>query len=102
MTNPPHTIRWLPILTLAAIILANMGTAQADAERWKREGWRTDFSKTTIEFDEILSGGPPKDGIPAIDSPIFKPIAGITDVAKRTVPFCGVQPFVARTHPCGT
>lgn len=83
MTNPPHTIRWLPILTLAAIILANMGTAQADAERWKREGWRTDFSKTTIEFDEILSGGPPKDGIPAIDSPIFKPIAGITDVADN-------------------
>ncbi len=31
----------------------------------------TDFSKHTISYSEILSGGPPKDGIPAIDSPKF-------------------------------
>jgi hypothetical protein len=31
----------------------------------------TDFSRATIYFDEILSGGPPKDGIPAIDDPKF-------------------------------
>jgi hypothetical protein len=31
----------------------------------------TDFSRATIYFDEILSGGPPKDGIPAIDNPKF-------------------------------
>jgi hypothetical protein len=29
----------------------------------------TDFSKHTVPYDEILSGGPPKDGIPAIDEP---------------------------------
>lgn len=29
----------------------------------------TDFSKHSISYDEILSGGPPKDGIPSIDSP---------------------------------
>ncbi|MCU0487720.1 MAG: DUF3179 domain-containing protein [Anaerolineales bacterium] len=31
----------------------------------------TDFSKHTVPYAEILSGGPPKDGIPAIDRPVF-------------------------------
>jgi hypothetical protein len=31
--------------------------------------FRTDFSKHTIPYSEILSGGPPKDGIPALDEP---------------------------------
>lgn len=35
----------------------------------------TDFSKHTVNYDEILSGGPPKDGIPAIDRPRFVTVA---------------------------
>jgi hypothetical protein len=31
----------------------------------------TDFSKHSVPYSEILSGGPPKDGIPAIDRPQF-------------------------------
>ena len=33
--------------------------------------WKTDFSRHTVPYDEILSGGPPRDGIPPIDSPAF-------------------------------
>jgi hypothetical protein len=33
--------------------------------------WNTDWSKRTIEYDELLSGGPPRDGIPSIDDPEF-------------------------------
>jgi hypothetical protein len=33
--------------------------------------FRTDFSKHSVSYREILSGGPPKDGIPAIDNPKF-------------------------------
>ena len=33
--------------------------------------FRTDFSKRSVSFDEILSGGPPKDGIPSIDEPTY-------------------------------
>ncbi len=33
--------------------------------------WATDFTRHTIPYDEIEPGGPPKDGIPAIDSPKF-------------------------------
>ena len=31
----------------------------------------TDFSRHTIPYADVLSGGPPKDGIPAIDNPRF-------------------------------
>jgi hypothetical protein len=34
-------------------------------------GWATDFSRHTVRLDEFLSGGPGKDGIPAIDEPTF-------------------------------
>lgn len=34
----------------------------------------TDFSKHSVPYGEILSGGPPKDGIPSIDAPQFIPV----------------------------
>ena len=33
--------------------------------------FKTDFSKHSVPYGDILSGGPPKDGIPAIDEPKF-------------------------------
>jgi hypothetical protein len=33
--------------------------------------FKTDFSRHTVPYSDILSGGPPKDGIPAIDDPRF-------------------------------
>ena len=40
-----------------------------------RNEFSTDFSKTIVNYDEILSGGPPKDGIPSIDQPAFVTVA---------------------------
>ncbi|MBO9319409.1 MAG: DUF3179 domain-containing protein [Chloroflexus sp.] len=37
--------------------------------------FRTDFSRRTVPYNEIRSGGPPKDGIPAIDEPRFVSVA---------------------------
>jgi hypothetical protein len=34
-------------------------------------GWRTDFAKRVVPLTEFQSGGPGKDGIPAIDEPRF-------------------------------
>jgi|GEM_PF-2672247 hypothetical protein len=34
----------------------------------------TDFNKHSVPYSEILSGGPPKDGIPSIDQPQFIPV----------------------------
>jgi hypothetical protein len=36
-----------------------------------RGGWDTDFSKRSVSLGEFRSGGPGKDGIPAIDDPKF-------------------------------
>lgn len=33
--------------------------------------WNTNWERHTIPYDEILSGGPPRDGIPSIDAPQF-------------------------------
>lgn len=38
---------------------------------WRREWPATDFSRTAVDFDEISGGGPPRDGIPALDVPRF-------------------------------
>ena len=47
------------ILTLATSMLL-AGAAHADPDRWKHAWPETDFSKTAVDFDEILSGGRPR------------------------------------------
>jgi len=33
--------------------------------------WNTNWNRHTIEYAELLSGGPPRDGIPSVDDPQF-------------------------------
>jgi hypothetical protein len=33
--------------------------------------WNTNWARHTVDYDEIMSGGPPRDGIPSIDDPRF-------------------------------
>ena len=47
-------------------------SASAAPDHWKGEWPRTDFSRHSIDYSEVKSGGPPKDGIPAIDDPKFE------------------------------
>ena len=42
-----------------------------------------DFSRHDIPIEDILSGGPPKDGIPSIDAPRFQSISAEADLAAR-------------------
>ena len=58
----------------------NIDSAEAEQARRKFEGllrasWATDFTRASISFEEIMTGGPPKDGIPAIDAPEFESVA---------------------------
>lgn len=50
---------------VTALLLAPLAVAAQDDQ------WQTDFSKHTVPLEEIVPGGPPKDGIPAIDDPQF-------------------------------
>jgi hypothetical protein len=45
-----------------------------DGLRVSTAGWATDFSRHEVPLDEIIGGGPGKDGIPAIDEPRFLPV----------------------------
>ena len=83
-------MRLLPGFLMVTLLTASFyaGSARADdaskIAAYKNSGWQqTDFSKRSIDFKEILSGGPSKDGIPSIDNPVFKPIAEITDISDQ-------------------
>lgn len=61
--------RDMKLLLATALLLAGAASAQMEPDRLQ---WmRTDFTKRTVDLAEIQSGGPPKDGIPAIDRPRF-------------------------------
>ena len=42
-------------------------------------GWKTDFTKRSVEFSEISSGGVPRDGIPPLDEPVFTTYEDVDD-----------------------
>lgn len=75
------------IFAFFAVVFSASLALAGDAGRidaFKRIGWgKTDFSKIRVELSEILSGGPPKDGIPAIDKPKFVALEKITDIGGR-------------------
>ena len=54
---------------LAALILPAALAAQQVPADWMREFPLADFSRMTVDQAEILSGGPPRDGIPALSDP---------------------------------
>ena len=84
---------------LLALCFSFANAAQASPDRWRYAWPKTDFSKTSIDFDEIMSGGPPKDGIPSIDAPRFVPVAESSDLAA-TEPVIGlVVAGDARAYP---
>lgn len=71
------------IPTIAALCFAAT-TSAADPEFWMHEWPETDFRVTSVEsWTEILSGGPPKDGIPALDDVSFKAVTEEGDIDAR-------------------
>lgn len=49
-------------------------TPNKDTQAFLNSGLKTDTSKSSIPIDQILGGGPAKDGIPAINNPKFENI----------------------------
>lgn len=78
-------------MVLLVVSTGVKASAQTVPGSWSYEWKNTDFSKSSVDFKEILSGGPPKDGIPSIDSPQFVDLSDerIRDMAP-TEPVVGV------------
>lgn len=71
---------------LAAVLAFALpaAAALAEPEFWRSEWPNTDFGKTSIaSWVEIMSGGPPRDGIPALSDPSFIPAADETRIGDR-------------------
>lgn len=87
-------------LVLAAALAAFAGLAHAEPASWSREFPLTDFSRTSVDFAEIVSGGPPRDGIPALSDPSFLDARAETRLDPRepviTLELDGVAP---RAYP---
>lgn len=64
---------WAVLLAIGAmaISLSSPRAAFAQPADWRAEWPRTDFSRTAVNLEEIISGGPRRDGIPPIDDPAF-------------------------------
>jgi len=64
-TLPPPPTAPPPPLSAATLLPEELPPAGAQSQ------FTTDFSRHSVPYQEILSGGPPKDGIPTLDEPRF-------------------------------
>ncbi|MEE9428024.1 MAG: DUF3179 domain-containing protein [Paracoccaceae bacterium] len=75
-----HIRTWIAACAIALLA----GGAMANPDRWKSEWPDTDFTNSSVtDWNEILSGGPPKDGIPALTDPSFINVADESRIGGR-------------------
>ena len=79
---------------------ATVGLLPSEPPPFDTTGWKTDFTKRSIDWEEVLSGGPPKDGIPAIGEPTFETVAAASErLAKQSPVLFFAHGSVARAYP---
>jgi len=72
--------KYRAVIFLSFLFAAGIAAASGSSDskptdyQWSAPGFTTDFTRMLIDPDEILSGGPQKDGIPAIDTPSYTSI----------------------------
>lgn len=89
-------------MRILAAVLALLGTGVwADPAFWQHEWPNTDFETTSVDsWVEIMSGGPARDGIPALDDPSFLAVADETRLsAREPVITLELQGEVPRAYP---
>ncbi len=88
------------LLSLCLMLLLG-SAALADPSFWKHVWPKTDFTNTSVNnWREILSGGPGKDGIPALSDPQFVDAAGETRIgAEEAVIVLEMEGARARAYP---
>jgi hypothetical protein len=79
----------LPLIIL--LITLGMQSPAQEAPAALLAQFDTDFSRRVISFDEILSGGPPKDGIPSIDNPGFVRVESAAEWLSPREPVIAVR-----------
>jgi hypothetical protein len=117
------SIRWIASMTIIGLVAAacsgrgvvpsppidSPGAVPADSPspspdpsrlRVSTAGWRTDFTKASVDLASFLAGGPPKDGIPAIDVPKYESIVAARQWLSDKSPVISLQVGdAARAYP---
>ncbi|SPF80799.1 DUF3179 domain-containing protein [Pseudoprimorskyibacter insulae] len=90
-------------MRLFAILIAMIlpYTSSADPSFWRHEWPNTEFSNKSIaSWVEILSGGPPKDGIPALTNPRFRTVQEAAEIKpSEPVIVLKITDYPARAYP---
>ena len=68
--SPPGTV-FMGVRMQRFLILFFLSALLAPAQQFSKGNWRTDTSKKSIDLNDLKLGGPPKDGIMAIQEPKF-------------------------------
>lgn len=61
----------MALAVFASTFAGSPASAQTPPGFWQDEWSKTDFTRAEVPFSEIMSGGVPRDGIPALSSPSF-------------------------------
>jgi hypothetical protein len=89
----------------ASPALAPVGLAQSDSDIHRIAGtepWTTDFTRVSVPLSEIVSGGPKRDGIPAIDAPRFESAAKADEWLSAGDPVVVVEANgIVKAYPLG-
>lgn len=83
---------------IAFAALLSLSAARSDAEP-TRNGF--DLQGALIPVEEILQGGPPRDGIPSIDKPVFVAADGKTDLRPGDTVLAIHHNGIAKAYPIG-
>jgi hypothetical protein len=76
------------------------GDDRSDPLRAITADWNTNWHRHTVDYAEIISGGPPRDGIPSIDAPLFSTPADAAEWLAGNEPVIAVAlAGVARAYP---
>ena len=92
-------------MVLATFLLSNdhlqaQNVKNQKPERaWLGEFPSTNFTKTSVQFDEIITDGPRRDQIPPIHQPVFVPAASANDVGPMEPVLSIIVKGDARAYP---
>ena len=89
------------LVTFALVVGALVFIAQSLLGGGPTAGWKTNFDRKTIELDDVISGGVPRDGIPPIDNPQFAQVQAVTDLSDESPVIALELNGEARAYPLG-
>ena len=89
--RPPSSTLAGAFALAAVVLLAAIATSARAQMPPTGEFPKTDFENRIVDLSEIMSGGPPRDGIPAVDEPRYAPTEDAAEWLDPDEPVIAVE-----------